>query len=68
MGKDNAEALELIRKLPEEVTTDAIMEEFYFERQIDTGCETRQKDVCRPIRSSKKESPDGANLLVADCK
>jgi predicted transcriptional regulator len=37
MGKDKAEALELIRKLPEEVTTDAIMEELYFKRQIDKG-------------------------------
>lgn len=37
MGKDKAEALELIRKLPEEVTTDAIMEELYFKRQVDKG-------------------------------
>lgn len=30
MGKEKAEALELIKKLPEDVTTDAIMEEIYF--------------------------------------
>jgi predicted transcriptional regulator len=37
MGKEKAEALDLIRKLPEEVTTDAIMEELYFKRQVDKG-------------------------------
>jgi predicted transcriptional regulator len=37
MGKEKAEALELIRKLPDEVTTDAIMEELYFRRQVDKG-------------------------------
>jgi predicted transcriptional regulator len=37
MGKEKAEALKLIRKLPDEVTTDAIMEELYFKRQIDKG-------------------------------
>jgi len=37
MGKEKAEALELIRKLPDEVTTDAIMEELYFKRQVDKG-------------------------------
>ena len=37
MGKEKTEALELIRKLPDEVTTDAIMEELYFKRQIDKG-------------------------------
>ena len=37
MGKEKTEALELIRKLPEEVTTEAIMEELYFKRQIDKG-------------------------------
>lgn len=37
MGKEKAEALELIRRLPEEVTTDVIMEELYFKRQVDKG-------------------------------
>ncbi len=37
MGKEKAEALELIRKLPDEVTTDAIVEELYFKRQVDKG-------------------------------
>lgn len=37
MGKEKAEALELIRKLPDDVTTDAIMEELYFKRQVDKG-------------------------------
>lgn len=37
MGQEKAEALELIRKLPDEVTTDAIMEELYFKRQVDRG-------------------------------
>ena len=37
MGKHKAEALELIQKLPDEVTTDAIMEELYFKQQIDKG-------------------------------
>jgi predicted transcriptional regulator len=37
MGKEKAEALELIRKLPEEVSTETIMEELYFKRQIDKG-------------------------------
>jgi predicted transcriptional regulator len=37
MGQEKAEALELIRKLPENVTTDAIMEELYFKQQVDKG-------------------------------
>jgi len=37
MGKEKKEALDLIQKLPEEVTTDAIMEELYFKPQIDKG-------------------------------
>ena len=37
MGKHHSEALELIESLPDEVTTDAIMEELYFKQQIDKG-------------------------------
>jgi hypothetical protein len=37
MGKEKKEALDLIQKLPDDVTTDAIMEELYFKRQIDKG-------------------------------
>lgn len=37
MGKDKAEALELIRKLPEDVSTSGIMEELYFKHQVDRG-------------------------------
>lgn len=37
MGKEKKEALDLIQKLPDEVTTDAIMEELYFKRQVDKG-------------------------------
>ncbi len=37
MGKHKSEALELIQKLPDDVTTDAIMEELYFKQQIDKG-------------------------------
>ena len=39
MGKEKTEALELIRKLPDEVSTSAIMEELYFKQQIDKGLE-----------------------------
>jgi predicted transcriptional regulator len=37
MGKEKKEALDLIQKLPDGVTTDAIMEELYFKQQIDRG-------------------------------
>ncbi len=37
MGREKIEALELIRKLPDDVTTDAIMEELYFKQQVDKG-------------------------------
>lgn len=37
MGQEKTEALELIRKLPDNVTTDAIMEELYFKQQVDKG-------------------------------
>ena len=37
MGKHKSEALELIQKLPDDVTTDTIMEELYFKQQIDKG-------------------------------
>lgn len=37
MGKEKAEALELIQKLPDEVTTDGILEELFFKRMIDRG-------------------------------
>jgi len=37
MGKEKAEALELIQKLPDEITTDDILEELFFKRMIDRG-------------------------------
>ncbi len=37
IGKHKSEALELIQRLPDEVTTDAIMEGLYFTQQIDKG-------------------------------
>ena len=37
MGKEKSEALELIKKLPDDVTTGAIMEELYFKQQIEKG-------------------------------
>jgi predicted transcriptional regulator len=37
MGKEKSEALELIKKLPDEVSTGGIMEELYFKQQIDKG-------------------------------
>ena len=37
MGQEKTEALELIRKLPDNVTTDAIMEEVFFKQQVDKG-------------------------------
>ncbi|WP_447974177.1 hypothetical protein [Nitrospira sp. Kam-Ns4a] len=37
MGREKAEALGLIRKLPDDVTTDASMEEIFFKRQVDRG-------------------------------
>ena len=37
MGQEKTEALELIRKLPDNVTTDAIMEELFFKQQVDKG-------------------------------
>jgi predicted transcriptional regulator len=37
MGKEKAEALDLIRKLPDDVSTGAIMEELFFKQQVDKG-------------------------------
>ena len=37
MAKAKAEALELIKKLPEDVTTGAIMEELFFKQQVEKG-------------------------------
>jgi hypothetical protein len=37
MGKEKAEALELIRKLPDDISTGAIMEELFFKQQVDRG-------------------------------
>ena len=37
MGMEKKEALDLIQKLPDEVTTDAILEELYFKQQVDKG-------------------------------
>lgn len=37
MGKEKTEALELIRKLPDDVSTDAIMEELFFKQKVDKG-------------------------------
>lgn len=37
MGQPKAEALELIRKLPDNGMTDAIMEELHFKQQVDKG-------------------------------
>lgn len=37
MAKAKAEALELIKKLPEDVTTAVIMEELFFKQQVEKG-------------------------------
>ena len=37
MSNEKAEALELIRNLPDDVTTAAIMEELFFKQQVDKG-------------------------------
>lgn len=37
MGKEKSEALDLIKKLPDDVTTGAIMEELFFKQQVDKG-------------------------------
>jgi predicted transcriptional regulator len=37
MGKAKAEALDLIKKLPDGVTTGAIMEELFFKQQVEKG-------------------------------
>ena len=37
MGKEKTEALELIRKLPDDVSTGTIMEELFFKQQVDKG-------------------------------
>ncbi len=37
MSQEKNEVLELIRKLPEDVTTTDIMEELYFKQQVDKG-------------------------------
>ncbi len=37
MSREKSEVLELIRKLPDNVTTADIMEELYFKQQVDKG-------------------------------
>ncbi len=37
MAKAKAEALELIKKLPDDVTTGVIMEELFFKQQVEKG-------------------------------
>lgn len=39
MAKAKAEALELIKQLPDDVTTCGIMEELFFKQQIEKGLE-----------------------------
>lgn len=37
MAKAKAEALEMIKKLPDDVTTAVIMEELFFKQQVEKG-------------------------------
>jgi len=37
MAKAKAEALEMIKKLPDDVTTATIMEELFFKQQVEKG-------------------------------
>jgi predicted transcriptional regulator len=37
MAKAKAEALELIKKLPDDVTTGVIMEKLFFKQQVESG-------------------------------
>ncbi len=39
MAKAKAEALELIKQLPDDVTTSGIMEELFFKQQVEKGLE-----------------------------
>ena len=37
MGSEKNQVLELVRRLPDDVTTAALMEELYFKQQVDKG-------------------------------
>jgi predicted transcriptional regulator len=43
MVKEKAEALELIKKLPDDVTTSTIMDELFFKQQVDKGLQDVEK-------------------------
>ena len=43
MAKAKAEALELIKKLPDDVTTSGIMEELFFKQPVEKGLQDRDE-------------------------
>ena len=50
MAKAKAEALEMMKQLPDDVTTGAIMEELFFKQQVEKGLQ----DVGRDGSSHRK--------------
>ena len=44
MSRDKNEVLELIRRLPDDATTEEIMEEIYFKQQVDKGLQDVAED------------------------
>ena len=44
MSRDKNKVLELIRRLPDDVTTEEIMEEIYFKQQVDKGLQDITED------------------------
>ncbi len=43
MGSEKAEALELIKKLPDDASTSTIMDELFVEQQVDKGLQDVEK-------------------------
>lgn len=51
MAKAKTEALEMIKKLPDDVTTGAIMEQLFFKQQIEKGLQDVAEGRSLPMKS-----------------
>ena len=68
MAKAKAEALELIKRLPDDVTTGAIMEELFFKQQVEKGLQDVAEGRVLTHEELKERIARWRKSLVTDCR
>ena len=68
MAKAKAEALELIKQLPDDVTTAVILEELFFKQQVEKGLQDVAEGGVLTQQEMKERIGRWRQSAVAECR